>query len=66
MPDGKAAGVRCVQLTQENACRLFGQAERPAVCARLQPSEEMCGHSASQALEHLTQLERLTSPSLKR
>lgn len=63
MPDGKPAGVRCVQLSDDNRCKLFGKAERPAVCQLLQPSEEMCGYSARQALIYLTMLERATSPS---
>ena len=32
MPRGKPAGVRCVQLDDEQRCRLFGRPERPAVC----------------------------------
>jgi len=30
MPDGKPAGVRCVQLADDNRCKIFGQPERPA------------------------------------
>lgn len=62
MPDGKPAGVRCVQLTEDNLCKLFGQPERPAVCVRLRPMEEMCGTSTEEALIYLTELERLTLP----
>jgi hypothetical protein len=60
MPEGKPAGVRCVQLTDDNRCRLFGRPERPVVCARLRPTEEMCGDSAEAALIYLTELERTT------
>jgi Fe-S-cluster containining protein len=63
MPHGKPAGVRCVQLTDDNRCRLFGQPDRPEVCNRLRPMEEMCGESAEQALELLAELERATRPS---
>jgi hypothetical protein len=62
MPQGKPAGVRCVQLTADHRCRLFGRPDRPAVCVRLRPDEEMCGQSASQALARLAQLERVTRP----
>ncbi len=41
MPDGKPAGVRCVQLTADNRCLLFGLPERPEVCVRLRPNREM-------------------------
>lgn len=64
MPNGKPAGVRCVQLTSDNRCKLFGLPERPAVCVRLRPSEEMCGSSADEALAYLTELERLTAPTV--
>jgi len=60
MPGGKPAGGRCVQLTDDNRCRLFGLPERPAVCVRLRPSEVMCGASAEDALAHLVQLELAT------
>ena len=63
MPHGKPAGVRCVQLDETNRCRIFGQPERPAVCANLRPSAEMCGVSAGGALAWLTQLERVTQPA---
>ena len=62
MPHGKPAGVRCVQLTDDNRCKLFGKPERPAVCIALRPSEEMCGHSAHEAFLFLTTLERATEP----
>ncbi len=50
MPNGKPAGVRCVQLDEDNRCRVFGKPERPAFCGGLQPSEEMCGTTASRRL----------------
>jgi hypothetical protein len=62
MPRGKAAGVRCVQLSSDNRCRLFGQAERPAVCIGLQPSAEMCRQTAEEAYAGLMELERATRP----
>jgi len=64
MPFGKPAGIRCVQLTADNRCLLFGNPERPAVCVTLRPSKEMCGHDADAAMRNLTQLERLTSPTV--
>ncbi len=62
MPQGKPAGVRCAQLTGDNACAVFGKPERPAFCGGLQPSQEMCGASREQALAWLTQLEQATCP----
>ena len=63
MPHGKPAGVRCVQLTEDNLCLLFGKPERPDVCTRLRPSEEMCGSTREEALAYLSALERATAPS---
>lgn len=63
MPHGKPAGVRCVQLSDDNRCLLFGKPERPAVCSHLRPTEDMCGQSTEEALVRLTLLERLTAPA---
>ena len=62
MPDGKPAGVRCIQLTDDLRCAIFGTPERPEVCNRLRPSDEMCGASTQEAFAHLEALERLTRP----
>lgn len=61
MPSGKPAGVRCVQLDVDNRCRIFGRPDRPAVCASLQPSPEMCGETQGHAMQYLARLEMLTS-----
>lgn len=63
MPDGKPAGVRCVQLRDDESCAIFGDPRRPAVCAGLKPGIEMCGASRGQALSFLARLERATAPS---
>jgi hypothetical protein len=60
MPHGKPAGIPCVQLTPDLRCALFGRPERPAVCASLRPSDEMCGSSATEAMERLALLEEAT------
>jgi uncharacterized protein len=62
MPAGKPAGVRCVQLSEDNLCRLFGRPERPVVCQQLRPEPAMCGASTAEALRLLAALERATRP----
>lgn len=62
MPNGKPAGVPCVQLDEQLRCRLFGDARRPAFCGSLQPSADMCGDSRAFALRALAELERATAP----
>jgi hypothetical protein len=62
MRGGKPAGVRCVQLTADLRCALFGRPERPAVCTSLRPSTGMCGGSAAEAMGILAALEAATGP----
>jgi hypothetical protein len=62
MPQGKPAGVACIQLGAQRQCLIFGSPDRPAVCASLQPSHEMCGDSPVAAIAWLTALEHLTRP----
>ena len=61
MPQGKPAGVRCIQLDEADRCRLFGDPRRPAVCGSLRPALEMCGAERAQAMHYLTELEAMTS-----
>lgn len=63
MPDGKPAGVRCLQLRDDHRCAIFGDPRRPAVCAGLKPGPEMCGDSREQAMQFLARLERATAPT---
>lgn len=52
-----------MQLLPDLRCAIFGQPERPAVCASLRPTQEMCGASREEAMAHLTQLETQTRPA---
>jgi uncharacterized protein len=61
MPDGKPAGVRCIHLTLEGRCAIYGRADRPAICSRLRASVEMCGSSTAEAAAYLTWLELETA-----
>ena len=62
MPHGKPAGVPCVQLLPDMRCAIFGRPERPAFCASLRPTQEMCGASREEAFDFLRTLERMTAP----
>lgn len=60
MPQGKPAGMRCIQLDKENRCLIFGDPARPAVCSSLRPSAEMCGNTQQEAMDFLHWLESAT------
>ena len=60
MPSGKPAGVRCVQLTDDHRCAVFGLPGRPLCCSGLRPSAGMCGTSRAHALAYLDRLEAAT------
>jgi len=62
MPNGKPAGVPCVQLDERLRCRLFGTLERPAFCNSLRPSADMCGNDRIEALTLLGRMEIATAP----
>ncbi|RAS10216.1 hypothetical protein C7415_103257 [Cupriavidus alkaliphilus] len=62
MPHGKPGGVPCAQLLPDMRCAVFGSPDRPAFCAGLKPSAEMCGDSREAALQWLARLEILTAP----
>jgi uncharacterized protein len=65
MLGGKPSGVRCIQLTDDNKCKIFGKSERPLVCSGLKPSKEMCGLTYDEANSFLSFLEKATEPNKK-
>lgn len=62
MPGGKPAGIRCIQLTKENFCKLFANPVRPKVCLALTPASDVCGTSREEALALLKEMEETTRP----
>jgi hypothetical protein len=58
----KPAGVACRHLAGDYRCLLFGLPQRPACCAGLQASPEMCGPDRDAALAWLAALENATRP----
>ncbi|MDH4569580.1 YkgJ family cysteine cluster protein [Pseudomonas sp. BN414] len=61
MPSGKPAGERCLHLSVENLCQLFGDPRRPAVCSAFDADPEVCGDSRDEAIRLLAWLEQATS-----
>ena len=62
MPDGKPAGVRCVQLSDDNRCLLYGDPRRPLVCIQFRAMPDVCGASREEAMRLLAEMERETEP----
>ena len=62
MPQGKQAGVTCVNLSKDRLCLIHESSIYPSVCKNLKPSKEMCGNSFEYAYHYLSELERLTKP----
>ncbi len=61
MPNGKPAGMRCVQLSEDNRCLLVADSRRPEVCEQFRASEEVCGSSRTQAIQLLGELKKMTT-----
>lgn len=60
MPNGKPAGVPCIQLDEQLGCKIFGKPERPATCGGFQAERAFCGDTTEQAFEMLEALELTT------
>lgn len=60
MPEGKPAGVRCIQLSDENLCLLFGLPTRPYVCHSIPATEDWCGESNAEAFKLIERMESQT------
>lgn len=62
MENGKPSGTRCINLDEDNMCKIFLHPNRPKVCGELKPCKEMCKTNNEEALEYLRELEELTNP----
>lgn len=60
MPQGKPAGIRCVHLSEDYACKIFKSPNRPQACADFKAELSICGETQTQALQNLIELENLT------
>ncbi|MFN2287560.1 MAG: YkgJ family cysteine cluster protein [Chromatocurvus sp.] len=63
MPNGKAAGERCVHLDDDNRCGLFNTPERPLFCRQFLAEPEVCGESRDEAMVLLQTLELESEPA---
>lgn len=61
MPHGKPAGERCLHLSVESLCALFGKPERPPVCSQFKAEPEVCGVDQADAIRLITWWESATA-----
>lgn len=61
MPEGKPAGVPCVNLDEFFRCKIFNHPARPLACELFLAEPLVCGENREQALHLLTVLEQTTS-----
>ena len=60
MENGKKAGERCIQLNEDNLCKLFQNPTRPQVCSDFKACEWICSDNNEAAFITLTELESTT------
>lgn len=63
MPNGKPAGVMCVNLDPSSyQCRIWNTPEYPDVCKGFTPEPAVCGDSREEAERIISDLEVITGP----
>lgn len=60
-PNGKPAGVRCKNLTDDYSCGIWKTPEFPAICGKFRAVTWICGNDRETATKNIIDLERLTS-----
>ena len=58
MPDGKPAGVRCIQLSDDLLCKLIDSPLRPQVCIGFKFDPIICVNNRDEAMNIISNLEK--------
>jgi len=58
MPNGKPAGVRCINLDKDNNCTIYKSESYPQVCSDFKACVEMCGETNKYAFDYYNTLEK--------
>jgi hypothetical protein len=56
MPDGKPAGVRCINLLEDYRCSVYNDQDYPGVCEGFNAEPDFCGHNREEAMKILGSL----------
>jgi len=56
MPDGKEAGVRCINLLDDYRCAIYNDLQYPKVCNGFNAEKEFCGNGREKAMRILLSL----------
>ena len=56
MPDGKKAGVRCINLKDDYRCAVYNDPGYPKVCSDFNAEPAFCGSSHEEAMKILESL----------
>jgi hypothetical protein len=56
MPDGKKAGVRCINLMDDYRCAIYNDPGYPKVCSDFNAEPEFCGTGREEAMRILYSL----------
>ena len=62
MPNGKPAGVRCVNLDDSNNCTIHNSAQYPSICRSFPADIAMCGITNEHANKYIEEMEKFTQP----
>lgn len=57
MPHGKAAGEKCIHLSDDFMCSIFDSPDRPKVCDDFKAERLICGVTREDAMRNLGNLE---------
>jgi uncharacterized protein len=57
MPNGKPAGTKCIHLSTDGLCNLFGKTERPLICSQFRAERAICGFTKEDAYKNISDLE---------
>lgn len=56
MPEGKEAGMRCINLLDDYSCAIYNDPGYPGVCTGFKAELEFCGSCREEAMRILTSL----------